>query len=207
MKKSLHLSFLAFSLLYITLLAFQPIPFSWLIKATPIILLFWGVVNAPLFSGKILIILALCFSAAGDILLEQGFFIYGIGAFLIAQLNYATYFVRSWQSIKRRWPLTVMLIAYVMLMAFILTPNLGDLQIPVFAYLIVIAFMGLLAVQSQLPFIWAVAGVLIFITSDSLIAIDRFLHPIPMSSYFIMITYYVAQWMIVTGCLKKAQST
>jgi uncharacterized membrane protein YhhN len=88
-------------------------------------------------------------------------------------------------------------------MAYLLTPHLGDLQISVFAYLVVIAFMGLLANQSNLSFRWAVLGALVFILSDSFIAIDRFLRPLPMSDYLVMITYYAAQWMIIQGALNK----
>jgi uncharacterized membrane protein YhhN len=91
-------------------------------------------------------------------------------------------------------------------MAFLLSPHLGELNTPVFAYLVVIGLMGLLATQSEMPLKWAVLGAFVFILSDSLIAIDRFLQPLPLSSYLVMITYYCAQWMLIQGALNKCKS-
>ena len=96
-------------------------------------------------------------------------------------------------------PFEQCIIIYMCGMAWLLIPNLGDLKLPVMAYFIAIAAMGLLALQSSLPLRWTVLGALLFIISDSFIAINKFINPFPFESYWIMSTYYVAQFMLVTG--------
>jgi uncharacterized membrane protein YhhN len=88
-----------------------------------------------------------------------------------------------------------------LVMMWWLLPNLGNLQFAVMAYLIAIATMGLFAFQSSLPMRWAVLGAVLFIISDSFIAINKFINPIPYESYWIMSTYYGAQFMLVSGFL------
>ncbi|MDX1341060.1 MAG: lysoplasmalogenase [Reinekea sp.] len=202
MKKHLTVAFLGFSILYLASLSY-PNSLSWLLKIIPIGVLALAVIKHSNQTAKPFLLLALAFSATGDTLLELDLFIAGIAAFLLAQLSYATLFVRHWQGLAHRWPMSSALIIYVFVMAFWLWPNLGDMQIPVLAYLIAIAFMGLMAIQSHYPVRCAVLGALVFISSDSLIAIDRFIHPIPLRSYWIMITYYAAQWMLIAGCLRR----
>ena len=90
-------------------------------------------------------------------------------------------------------------------MVWLLIPNLGDLQLPVMAYFLAIAAMGLLAVQSSLPMRWAVMGAVLFIISDSFIAINKFISPFTFESYWIMSSYYAAQFMLVTGFIKSAK--
>lgn len=150
------------------------------------------------------LICAVFFSACGDLLLAFDQFIYGVAAFLLAQLSYALIFKSYWQGTQHRWPLTVILSGYVVLMAWILLPNLGNLQLPVLAYLIVIAAMGLLAAQSSLTLRWAVWGAMVFIVSDSFIAINKFVTPLPMASFLIMSTYYAAQLMLVSSLLARS---
>ena len=198
--------FFVFSIIYLALIPFDSTAISWLIKILPIMVLVVVVAKAPGFSGRILLLLALAFSACGDVLLQQGYFVPGVAAFLMAQLHYGVFFVRNWSSVTTRWPISVLMMVYMLVMAFLLTPHLGELIVPVFAYLVVIGFMGLLATQSNMPLKWAVLGAFVFILSDSFIAIDRFLRPLPFSGYLIMITYYGAQWMIIQGALKKFRS-
>lgn len=198
--------FLIFSIIYLALLPFDPMAVSWLIKILPIIVLAAAVSISANFSGKVLLLLALAFSACGDVLLQLDYFVPGVGAFLLAQLHYGVFFVRNWSSVTTRWPISVLLLVYMLVMAFLLTPHLGDLVVPVFAYLVVIGFMGFLATQSTMPLLWAVLGAFVFILSDSFIAIDRFLRPLPFSGYLIMVTYYGAQWMIIQGALRKFKS-
>jgi uncharacterized membrane protein YhhN len=86
-----------------------------------------------------------------------------------------------------------------LVMMWWLLPKLGNLQLAVVAYLIAIVTMGLFAFQSSLPMRWAVLGAVLFIISDSFIAINKFIYPIPYESYWIMSSYYVAQFMLVKG--------
>jgi uncharacterized membrane protein YhhN len=199
--------FLVFSMLYLIFLPFGTLTISWLIKILPLIVLVVAVARTPVFSGKTLLLLALLFSASGDVLLEQGHFILGVGAFLIAQLHYGIFYACNWSSVKTRWPISVFILICMLIMVFLLAPHLGELKLPVFAYLTVIGLMGILAMQSNMPLRWSVSGVLVFILSDSFIAIDRFLHPLPLGGYFIMTSYYGAQWMIIQGALNKFRAS
>jgi uncharacterized membrane protein YhhN len=45
-------------------------------------------------------------------------------------------------------------------------------------------------------------GATLFMISDSLIAINRFLEPLPRVGIWVMITYIAAQYLILTGLLK-----
>jgi uncharacterized membrane protein YhhN len=45
------------------------------------------------------------------------------------------------------------------------------------------------------------SGALIFMLSDSMIAINKFLDPLPFASMMIMITYILAQYFIVSGLI------
>jgi uncharacterized membrane protein YhhN len=200
MSKNMNVIFLFFVLLYMVSLSYV-VDLLWLLKIIPIIVLAAGVLKAESSSTRLILLLPLVFSGCGDLLLAFDVFIFGVAAFLLAQLSYAVLFRFHWQGMSHRWPLSVGLIIYMLSMSWLLIPNLGNLQIPVVAYLMTIAAMGLLAVQSSLPIRWAVLGAVLFIISDSFIAINKFIHAVPFESYWIMSTYYAAQFMLVTGFL------
>jgi uncharacterized membrane protein YhhN len=92
-------------------------------------------------------------------------------------------------------------------MVSFLMPFLGDLKIPVTIYASIISIMLLFAFNGFL--VWEKPGNLLvflgaffFIISDSILAINKFYAPIPKSSFFIMLTYLLAQYLIVIGILK-----
>jgi uncharacterized membrane protein YhhN len=45
-------------------------------------------------------------------------------------------------------------------------------------------------------------GAIVFVLSDSILAVNKFYNPIQKSSFIIMLTYLVAQYLIVNGILK-----
>jgi uncharacterized membrane protein YhhN len=203
MSKTMNSAFLVFVLLYMLGLYYL-VDFLWLLKVIPIGILGIGVFNTQASFTRTVLLVALVFSACGDLLLAFDKFIYGVAAFLLAQLSYALIFKTYWQGITTRWLVSIVLLMYMLLMAWLLLPSLGDLKIPVIAYLLAIGVMGFLAVQSSLSIRWAVLGALVFIISDSLIAINKFVSPIPFENYWVMSTYYVAQFMLVISLLKSA---
>jgi uncharacterized membrane protein YhhN len=204
MTKILDLAYALFSIIYLCTLSTE-LSLSWLFKTMPILILVIAVVLKTTVANRQYLLIALMFSVCGDILLDINYFIFGVGAFLLAQLCYAKIFISSWQGFATRWPASVALVACMLVMLFLLLPNLGDLQLPVIAYLLAIGLMGLAAIQSSQVFYWSVLGAIVFIISDSLIAVDKFLYPLPMRSYGVMITYYLAQWMLITGLLTRGQ--
>ena len=84
-----------------------------------------------------------------------------------------------------------------------LFPHLGDMLTPVAAYLFIILVMGISAALGAANHALVIAGALLFILSDSLIAMNRFLTPVPLSGFLIMMTYYLAQFSITFGSLKQ----
>lgn len=68
--------------------------------------------------------------------------------------------------------------------------------------------MGILAfLRSRSSRIDQVAiGAVLFILSDSAIAVDKFLQPIPAATWIIMTTYAAAQYLIVTGVVEQEQT-
>jgi uncharacterized membrane protein YhhN len=204
MSKIISMIFLTFVLLYMVGLHYS-LDFLWLLKIIPIAVLLCGVLKAKSSSMRTILLSALVFSGCGDLLLAFDEFIFGVAAFLLAQLSYARLFRHHWQGFYNRWHLSVLLLIYMLVMMWWLLPNLGNLQFAVVAYLIAIATMGLFAIQSSLPMRWAVLGAVLFIISDSFIAINKFINPIPYESYWIMSSYYVAQFMLVTGFLNSVK--
>jgi uncharacterized membrane protein YhhN len=89
----------------------------------------------------------------------------------------------------------------------ILYSKLGDLQIPVIVYAAVITTMVLTALfrygrTSNSSFWQVFIGAVLFMISDSILAINKFLDPITNAGLYIMITYVAAQFLIVHGILK-----
>lgn len=202
MSRNIGMIYFCFVLLFMLGVYFV-VEFLWIIKVIPIVLLAGAVFKTKPSSIRSILLLALVFSGVGDLLLAFNAFIYGVAAFLLAQLSYAVLFRYHWQGIQNRWPLSVLLIIYMLGMAWLLIPSLGNLQLPVIAYLLTIAAMGLLAIQSSLSMRWAVLGAMLFIISDSFIAINKFINAFPFETYWIMTTYYGAQFMLVTGFLNS----
>ena len=204
MTKIISMIFLVFVLLYMVGFYFS-LDFLWLLKIIPIAVLLGGVLKTKSSLMRTILLSALVFSGCGDLLLAFDEFIFGVAAFLLAQLSYAWLFRHHWQGFYNRWHLSVLLLIYMLVIMWWLLPNLGNLQFAVLAYLIAIATMGLFAFQSSLPMRWAVLGAILFIISDSFIAINKFISPIPYESYWIMSSYYMAQFMLVTGFLNSVR--
>lgn len=162
-------------------------------------------------SGTLLTI-ALIFSAAGDVTLSLNssqYFVPGLGLFLIAQITYAVTFYRDFKMQKSRISLAVILVFYAVIMAVIMTPSLEEMALPVYVYLTVITIMGILAAFRQSSNKLGFFGAVSFIISDSILAVNKFLITLPAADYFVMITYYSAQFLIVHGYMNdmKLQKT
>lgn len=88
---------------------------------------------------------------------------------------------------------------YGIVLGAILFPGLGDMSIPVMIYLCIIVFMGICAAAGGHNHHYAITGAALFIFSDSLIAINKFMTQIPFHNLFIMTAYYSGQWFIANG--------
>lgn len=164
---------------------------------------------------KNLVITALFFSWLGDCALlfgeKPGFFIAGLLSFLIAHIFYIIFFSKHKPSSSENWFihhlwLALPVIIYSVALLYYLLPMLGVMKIPVAVYTSVITIMLLKAMAlkngvSKQSYWWLVFGALFFVISDSALAINRFAKPFAQSSFVIMITYGLAQWMITQGAL------
>ncbi len=153
---------------------------------------------------KSLLSAALAASLAGDaFLMFPGFFIPGLVSFLIAHLLYIALFHRDAPWFASRGALVATLGVGGGMYAFLWQGGLPvGLRIPVAAYVVVIALMaaqaiGRAAVLRDRAALGVAIGAGFFMLSDSLLAVNRFVSPLPMSQVWVLSTYYAAQLLIV----------
>ncbi|MCB0667922.1 MAG: lysoplasmalogenase [Saprospiraceae bacterium] len=159
------------------------------------------------------LVFALSFSLLGDTLLmfaadQFSLFLGGLVAFLITHLIYIAIFLRNVRFsdfMTAVWiPSLILLIAFAGLMLSILLPVLGELALPVILYMIVIISMAFFAINrikqvSRRSYIFVVIGALLFVASDSILALNKFHSEINHSGFYVMLTYSFAQFCLVTG--------
>lgn len=157
---------------------------------------------------KPLLLAALACSIAGDVwLMFPGFFIQGLASFLIAHLFYIALFKQGTPWFPSKKALLICL-AYGAAMYAYLLPHLdAALQIPVAVYVLFIALMGAQAIgrawlQRTASSRWVAAGALLFMASDSLLAINLFVAPLMFSPLWILSTYFAAQWLIASHAVQ-----
>ncbi|MGC4234827.1 MAG: lysoplasmalogenase [Niabella sp.] len=160
------------------------------------------------------IIGALVFSIAGDTLLmfandNELFFMLGLVAFLIAHIFYIVCFhkIRTKEGIAGKWYAAIIVAVYYFLIINFLLPHLGGLKYAVIIYGLVISFMLLIAMhlydlKDNLIARYILSGAILFVVSDSVLAINKFYRPYPWGGWAIMITYALAQWLLVKGCVR-----
>ena len=158
-----------------------------------------------------LLMAALGGSLAGDVfLMFPGFFIPGLVSFLVAHLFYVALFKSGQAWFPHRGALAATLGIGVAMYAFLWTGGLPPaLRAPVAAYVLVIALMaaqaiGRATVLRDAPSVMVAVGAGFFMLSDSLLATNRFVTPLPMAQVWVLATYYAAQALIVAGTVRGA---
>jgi uncharacterized membrane protein YhhN len=162
-------------------------------------------------------IVALVFCWLGDVLLmfqgDEIFFIAGLIAFLSGhvlyifsykQMRYAEGIDGLLNTQKIRYSFPIILAGTGLVV--VLLPHLGELKIPVMIYALVLTIMVLQALfrfgfTSKRSFVLIFVGAIFFMISDSFLAINKFMQPLPMASLLIMATYIAAQFLIVEGAI------
>ena len=161
--------------------------------------------------GNYKIIGALVFSTMGDILLifeGRPFFILGLLSFLLAHVLYVLIF-RSWLGTLKLDFYTVVcslfILSYYFFFMKFLWSHLGAMRIPVLAYAFVISgmlWMALQLLRGPSSFRWhIVLGALFFVVSDSLLSIQLFYSSFELAHFYVMLTYLLAQFLLVYGIL------
>jgi uncharacterized membrane protein YhhN len=155
-----------------------------------------------------LVAAGLLFSMAGDIFLAlpKDRFVAGLGSFLIAHLFYIGAFVA--RAGFQGAPIALLLaLGYGALMLALLLPHVqGVLRVAVALYMGVILVMGWQAAGLWLAIgdraaALALAGALFFVASDSVLAWDRFRRPFAAAPLVVMVTYYIAQWLLALSVI------
>jgi uncharacterized membrane protein YhhN len=154
---------------------------------------------------------ALVASAAGDALLALPqlslSFVGGLGAFLLAHVAYCALLAplagrpRGWRRVALPMLWAAALGMYVQFL-----PRLGELALPVAAYMVALCLMASFAVSARLPRPTVAIGGLAFVAADAMIGIDRFITAFTGSAYAIWATYALAQLSLVGGILLRRRS-
>lgn len=159
------------------------------------------------------VLIGLVLSLAGDVALlwpREGF-LPGLISFLLAHLAYLVAFTRR-QRLAAQWlPFAVYAVVAGGILAALWPGVPAGLRIPVLAYVVCLASMA-----AQAAVVWRAGGgdrsgaVLalggaLFVTSDALLAANRFGSPLPASSLWILASYWAAQWCIASWLKETAQ--
>lgn len=210
-------AYIAISFVYLLLITLGREDISWFLKPFLIPFLFLAVYSCGDFPSKKFLLTALIFSWIGDVVLlfaDKGeiYFIIGLISFLMSHIAYIILFSKQLRINSNRnkavfWAGTTAIIVYLMVMLAVLLPRLGPLKIPVIVYAMVLSTMLLFAFKGYLKWnspanIYILLGAVIFVSSDSILAFNKFYETLKFSSLLIMSTYITAQYLIVVGILK-----
>ena len=167
-----------------------------------IILIALRATDPPSALYKYLIICGLFCSLIGDVflMLPSDRFVHGLISFLAAHLFYIAAFSYEGGRAFSAWQAIPFLI-YGGLMLRILLPSLGKMKLPVMLYMLAILIMGWRALSRMLETqaegsALALLGALMFIASDSILALDWFKGHFHSAPFLILSTYFIAQWLI-----------
>jgi sterol desaturase/sphingolipid hydroxylase (fatty acid hydroxylase superfamily)/uncharacterized membrane protein YhhN len=175
-----------------------------------VLLRLWGAGGVT--RRALLLVLALAASCLGDVLLMlRGQFIPGLVAFLCAHLAYLALFRSDAPLLAHRRAVMGTLAVGAVMYGVLVAGGLPiELRGPVAAYVLVIGLMAAQAIGRALigprgatgaparQAAWGVAiGAMLFMLSDSLLAINRFVTPLPAAQLWVLASYYAAQITIV----------
>lgn len=156
------------------------------------------------------LILGMIAALLGDAFLlfeTQEFFMIGMMAFLVMQICYTYRFSgdrRPDYLVVPYIPIVFVLIA--LSTVWTMKHNLNSLFIPILVYSLAIALMASFAYwrKSSIAGYGSVyMGAILFMISDFVLALNKFHVDIPKDRYIVMITYMLAQYMIITGLVRQ----
>lgn len=188
--------------LYIFLIPPDPVGFKIFMKLIPMaLIIIFAAMTPSLISHtyKRIIIagLFICMIADGVIY----WFMAGLITFFIGHLFYIFAFNSASRKHIPKWAASLLLLYGVGMAIWIAGSQFANgesiLGVAILAYIAVILTMGWMAIRTQLKL--AISGALLFIFSDSVLAIDRFVVDIPYRDAFVMVTYYAAQVFIAAS--------
>lgn len=189
-------------------MATATLPMHWLphftLKALPVSLLIiatagdLGRLGAPRY--RVFLLAGLVASVIGDVVIELEF-LAGIAAFFVGHVLYIA--GMGLPSGRKHWAALPVVAACWGGMYWLLAPRVpAELYVPVVAYMSVIMLMLFRALGNFFTaprgagLAFMAVGAVFFVLSDSGIAVNRWVTPIPYQRWFILGTYFFAQWLI-----------
>lgn len=182
-------------------------------KGIPVIALLLWLRQAPPDTYRRWISAGLLCSLAGDLLLQwpSDLFVFGLGAFLLAHLAY----LRAYLSDCRQPAWLALILAALTgagVFALLARADLGALLLPVACYALAISAMlwralarlGEARLTSRSARL-AALGAALFVLSDSLIGINRFVAPFAAAPLAIMLSYWLGQWLIAASVFQRTR--
>lgn len=155
---------------------------------------------------------ALFFSFWGDVFLldKTNYFVFGLGSFLLAHVIYIKITIDYLEKDLTTKMITSA-IPFIVTFAGILYltyNNLGEMLLPVIVYGVTISTFGTAALlnyrqDTSTANLWLLLGAIIFIASDSLIALNNFYSSKHLFDVSIIILYIVSQYLIVKAIVAK----
>jgi uncharacterized membrane protein YhhN len=187
----------------------------------PVLIILFAVnLIPPINRSQRVMFAGLFFSWAGDIILELAqrngdLFIAGLGCFLLAHVMYLTvFFITPGKNVilSKRFYLLIPVIIYGTVLVYYLYNDLADMRLPVILYAIVILTMLAGAINrlekvNKASYFLVLTGAILFVISDSAIAVNKFSHHFELSGIVIMSTYITAQYLIIIGYIKQFRET
>jgi len=219
----LHLIFALIVLVELTGRWMDNIRLEYLVK--PLIMV-WIAVYFQLFAKKksfaAPVLLAFFFSWLGDNFLmfsekSEAFFFAGVGGFFFAQLTYIYTFYRFSEKggkgyLQRRPWMALIFLAYLTGILFLLFPGLEGMMKPIIlVYALSLIGMSMMALNrkervGRSSFLLVFIGSLLFLLSDSMIALNKFYAEFWLAGFWIMLTYIAAQYLIMRGLILEEES-
>jgi len=151
-------------------------------------------------------LLGMIFALLGDGFLlfnTMDFFIIGLLSFLVMQISYITVFNRKRRISQAKDYLVPGIIGLVGLGGvFIITRNLENNQLLIVIYSLALLAMTIFAYLRHPKlrgYNFVLIGAILFLISDLVLAINKFVLEIQFGSIIVMATYMTAQFLIVTG--------
>lgn len=183
---------------------FGPIWLHWMFKPLTTLMLVVAVgLNGDLTRGYTRAIFAgMSLSLLGDIaLMHDPAFVVGLSLFLLAHIAYLLGMSHRIRFAKRLSPFVLVGVFSALVLATLWQSLPGPLRIPVLAY---VTALGTMTAQAWVCHIvrgdslarYAALGAGLFLLSDTLLAVNRFLQPLPLAPVWVLASYWAAQTLI-----------
>jgi len=202
-------AFVAVSVVHLVALAVGSdavsVPSKALLMPTLLVALLLGL---PRIRGEIAVFagLALVFSTTGDVLLGAPgdvAFLIGLAAFSLAHVAYLLLYLKPLRRGRIGWR-GLLYAVWLVILVLVLLPHVGGLAVPVALYGVLLCGAAAAALATT-PLV--AAGALLFLVSDTLLALRFFLPGFSFwqQDFVIMLVYLSAQGLIIAGTVLVAQ--